>query len=319
MNARHERDENDRRRDSERSPSDEATVSVVLPTYNRETVVGDAVASVLAQTHGNLDLLVVDGGSTDRTPTVIESISDPRVRYLRRDAPEGVSAARNLGVRETDGEFVAFVDSDDRWRPDKLRRQLASLHERGSNCAVAYTPIEKAFGEPRTREGASGWVEETVRRMAVPTYTSTLLVRRRAFEACGGFDEALPCFEDWDLCLRLAANHEFAWIPERLVVKGTAGDNISAEPDRLVDAVARIQTKHDLPDETLARLLADVGVTLCEAGRFREGRTHLRRALRRSPWRPNAVAAYLLSLPGSSAAFDAGMDRVYDLERRLAA
>lgn len=293
-------------------------MSVVLPTRNRASVLGDAIENVLAQEYDPLELLVVDGGSADGTRGVIDSFDDPRLRFRRRAEPAGVSAARNRGVRETDGEFVAFLDSDDRWRTDKLRRQVATLREAGGAAALAYTAVEKPFGEPRTRSGASGDVEDAVRRMAVPTYTSTLLVRRDALEAFGGFDEALPCFEDWDLCLRLAAGYEFRYVDAPLVVKGTAGDNVSAEPDRLATAVGRLREKHDLPDETLARLLADAGCTHCEAGRLSEGRTFLRRALARDPWRPDAIAALALSLPGSPAAYDAGMGRFYALKRLLA-
>lgn len=290
-------------------------VSVVLPTYERGSVVATAVESVLAQSYERFELLVVDGGSTDGTREAVESIGDPRVRYYRRAEPAGASTARNVGVRETDGEFVAFIDSDDRWHPDKLRRQVATLRAGGSDYAVAYTGIEKDAGEPRTREGESGDVEAAVRRMAVPTYTSTLLVRRRALAGCGGFDESLPCFEDWDLCLRLAADHEFAYLPDSLVAKGTPGDNISAEPDRLITAVHRLRTKHDLPDGTLARLLEDAGVTACEAEQFDRGQTYLREALRRDPCRLDAAAAFLLSLPESPAVFDGAMDCIYALKR----
>lgn len=294
----------------------EGLVNVVLPTYERADAVGSAVKSVLVQSYKRFELVVVDGGSTDGTREVIESVNDPRVRYRRRDEPAGPSAARNLGLHETDGEFVAFVDSDDRWHPDKLRRQVSALRSGGPRCAVAYTDIEKAEreGEPRTREGESGKIEAAVRRMAVPTYTSTLLVRRRALAAVGGFDERLPCFEDWDLCLRLAADHEFAYLSDLLVVKGSAGDNLSTDPDRLVTAVHRLRTKYALPDRTLARLLADAGVTACEAGQFDRGQTYLRAALQRDPRRPKAVAALLLSLPGSAVVFDAGMDCIYALE-----
>jgi glycosyltransferase involved in cell wall biosynthesis len=94
------------------TPTDEEpTVNVVLPTYDRGDVVGDAIESVLDQTYRNLELLVVDGGSTDETLAVVESAADPRLSYLRRDEPEGVSAARNVGIRAAEGELVAFIDS----------------------------------------------------------------------------------------------------------------------------------------------------------------------------------------------------------------
>lgn len=293
-------------------------VSVVLPTRDRAAVLGDAVESVLGQTYDDLDLLVVDGGSTDDTPEVVAEFDDDRLSYRRREEPAGVGAARNVGVEATDGDLVAFVDSDDRWHPDKLRRQVAALRERGGRCGVAYGPVTKDEGEPRTRDGASGDVYDPVRRLAVPTYTSTLVVRREAFEACGGFDERLGCFEDWDLCLRLARDWEFAWVDAPLVEKGTGTDNVSADPDRLAAALERLLGKHDLPPEARARLLADAGRTYCEAGRLAAGRPYLRRALE-NEFGLKAALALALALSGSPEAFEAGMAAVYAVERRLAA
>ena len=292
-------------------------VSVVLPTRDRAAVLGDAIESVLAQTYDDLELLVVDGGSADRTPEVVGSFDDDRLRYRRRDDPAGVSAARNAGVRETDGDFLAFVDSDDRWHPDKLRRQVAALRRAGDDCGVVYGPVTKREGEPRTRGGASGDVREEIRALSVPTYTSTLLVRRDAFRDLGGFDEKLGCFEDWDLCLRAAREWTFEWVDAPLVRKGTGADNVSADPDRLARALDRLFEKHDLPAEARARFLADAGKTYCEAGRLAAGRPYLRRALALDV-RPNAAAALALSLPGSRRLFDAGMTGVYAVERRLA-
>lgn len=317
-------------------------VSVVLPTYERAAVLGDAIESVLGQTYDELELLVVDDGDDDATPKVVESFEDDRLRYVRREDSKGVSSARNEGVRRTDGNLVAFIDSDDRWRSNKLRRQVAALHEAGKDdggdagdddggdaddddsgdagdeeCGVVYTPVTKREGEPRTRDGASGDVYEAVRRLAVPTYTSTLLIRREAFREVGGFDEALSCFEDWDLCLRLARRWRFEYLNVPLVLKGTSEDNVSADPDRLARSLDRLFDAHDLPPEARARFLADAGKTYCEAGRLAEGRPYLRRALKLD-FRTNAAAAFALSLSGSSRVFDVGMSAVYGAEQRLA-
>ncbi|NEU56556.1 glycosyltransferase family A protein [Halorussus sp. MSC15.2] len=306
-------------------------VSVVLPTYHRASVLGDAVESVLGQTHDDLELLVVDDGDDDATPELVSSFDDDRLRYVRRDESArrddsaGVSSARNEGVRRTDGDVVAFVDSDDRWHPDKLRRQVRALRQAGDaddgpssdEYGVVYAPVTKRDGEPRTRECASGDVFEAVRTMSVPTYTSTLLVRREAFEQVGGFDERLGCFEDWDLCLRLARDWRFECVDAPLVLKGTEAGNVSADPDRLARSVERLFEVHDLPDEARARLLADAGTTYCEAGRLAEGRPYLRRALGLD-FRPNAAAALALSLSASPRAFDAGMGAVYGVEQLLA-
>ena len=305
-------------------------VSVVLPTRDRAAVLGDAVRSVLGQTYEDLELVVVDDGRDDATPAVIESFTDDRLRYVRREGEgeeneegadegrDGVSGARNAGVGMTEGEAIAFVDSDDRWHPEKLRRQIDALREAGPDCGVVYGPVTKREGEPRTRDGASGEVYDEVRRMAVPAYTSTLLVRREAFEAVGGFDEELDCFEDWDLCLRLARDWTFEYLDAPLVLKGTDADNVSGDPDRLARAVERLFDEHDLPAEARARLLADAGRTYCEAGRLAEGRPYLRAALQLD-FRPNAAVALALSLSGSPRVFDAGMDAVYAAQQRLSA
>lgn len=292
-------------------------VSVVLPTSHRASVLEDAIESVLGQTYDDLGLLVVDDGDDDATPEVVSSFDDDRLQYVRRDESEGISSARNAGVRRTCGDLVAFIDSDDRWHPEKLRRQVAALREAGEDCGVVYAPVTKNEGEPRTRDGASGDVAEAIRRLDVPTYTSTLLVRRTAFERVGGFDERLGCFEDWDLCLRLARDWKFAYVNAPLVVKGTETGNVSADPDRLAAAVDRIFDHHDLPTEARAQFLADAGKTYCEAGRLDEGRPYLLRALALD-FRSNAAAALALSLSGSSRLFDAGMAAVYGAEQRLA-
>lgn len=296
----------------------DTVVSVILPTYNRANTVGEAIESVLRQSYNPFELVVVDGGSTDHTPAIVESFSDARLRYHRRAEPAGVSTARNIGVNETSGEFVAFIDSDDRWREDKLHRQVTAIRDMDPSYAVAYSGVQKEFGEPRTRNGASGDIEAAIQHMAVPTYTSTLLIRRQAFDDRGGFDDVLPCYEDWDLCLRLAAKYRFQYLDTPLVVKGTAGDNISADPDRLVAAIRRLTARYALPRETIGRLLADAGVTYCEAGNLHRGRSYLLNALRHNPRQPNAIAALGLSLLGSPIVFNTAMERVYALHRWLA-
>lgn len=293
---------------------DEPTVSVVLPTYDRASALPGAIESVFAQTHQPLELLVVDGGSTDGTDEVLAAVDDERLRVHRREEPAGPGAARNAGVGMADGEYVAFVDADDRWRPSKLERQLAAMDR--ADAAVALTGLEKSAGEPRTRDGVEGDVHDAVRRLDLPTYTSTLVAERSALVGAGGFDEALDCFEDWELCLRLSRDHAFAFVDDPLVLKGT-GENISADPDRLASAFRRLDRRYDLPRTARTQFLADVGITHFEAGRLAEGRPYVVRSLRLDPRQPKAVAALALSLAGSGDLFDGAMARVYGAERLL--
>lgn len=300
---------------AERESPDEPTVSVVLPTYNRASTLPGAIESVFTQTHQPLELVVVDGGSTDGTDEVLEAVGDERLRVRRREEPAGPSAARNVGVQIADGEYVAFVDADDRWRPRKLERQLAAMER--VDAAVALTGLEKSTGEPRTRDGADGDVHDAVRRLDVPTYTSTLVASRTALVDAGGFDEDLGCFEDWELCLRLSRDHAFAFVGEPLVLKGTGDDNVSADPDRLASAFRQLDRQYDLPRSARAQFLADVGITHFEAGRLAEGRPYVARSLRLDPRQPKAIAAVALLLTGSPDVFDGAMERIYGVERLL--
>lgn len=299
---------------------DAPTVSVVLPTYNRASVLGRAVESVFDQSYEPLELIVVDGGSTDGTAAVLDRYDGESLRLIRRSSPTGPSAARNAGIRAAGGELVAFVDDDDRWHPGKLRRQVAAL--RRANGAVSLTRVEKSTGEPRTRSGVPGDAHGAIRRLELPTYTSTLLAERAALIDVGGFDESLGCFEDWELCLRLARSYAFAFVDEPLVEKGTNGENISADPERLARAVARIDDRYALPRVARARFLADAGVTYCEAGRLDDGLPYLLRSLTLNPTRGRVALALALASVGDAAGrpelFDAGMNWFYRAERAVA-
>jgi hypothetical protein len=221
-------------------------VSVVIPTYNRAHTILDAVRSVLAQRVGDLELLVVDDGSTDDTAARIAAITDRRLRYVRgRHA--GVSAARNLGVGLSTGELVAFLDSDDLWHADKLAREVALLARHPEVDAV-FTDLEKRHGDHvypsfmrqtavfslRLRGGAAypdGLVLEP-REMRlclleeVPIKPSALTVRRRVFERVGGFDETWSSSEDWEFLLRLARAHRFAYLDRPLAVLFISPDSL---------------------------------------------------------------------------------------------
>jgi len=213
-------------------------VSIVIPTYNRGSVLPRTIESALSQTFPDFELIVVDDGSTDHTTEVVRGIADPRVRLIGDTMNRGPSAARNRGIREARCGLVAFLDSDDEWLPRKLELQLARLDgDADPRTAIAYCrvytyddltqrPVHE-FGEPR--EGAlfhdllTGWK---------PVTASLFLVRRAALLEVGGFDETLPCTEDYDLWLRLAqASYRFVGVNEVLVVKHEgAGDQLSKDP-----------------------------------------------------------------------------------------
>ncbi len=191
-------------------------VSAVVPAYNRARWLGEALDSALAQDFDGLEVVVVDDGSTDDTPAVCARYG-ARVRYVRQENA-GQSAAVNRGVDLARAEYVAFLDSDDAWLPGKLRRQVPMLDgDRGA--AVLYAGVEYVDGDGRPVPGArrahgtpSG---EVLRPLLRENFlrTPTVLFRRAAFLAAGGYDRGLSCVNDWDMWLRLAARHRFLFDP----------------------------------------------------------------------------------------------------------
>ncbi|MFU2208418.1 glycosyltransferase family 2 protein [Solidesulfovibrio sp. C21] len=217
--------------DGGRSCEDATLVSVIIPTRDRADMVVRAVASALAQTHAVLEVIVVDDGSTDDTPAALAAIDDPRLRVLRHAPGRGVSAARNRGLATARGEYLALLDSDDEWLPEKTTRQLACMRQR--NLAISQTQEVWMRGGRRVNPGkAQGkpdgfFFEQALGRCLVSP--STVMFTREFWEELGGFDESLPACEDYDLWLRTLIRHPVGLLDELLAVRhGGRPDQLSA-------------------------------------------------------------------------------------------
>jgi glycosyltransferase involved in cell wall biosynthesis len=196
------------------------TVSVVIPTFNRIGFLRQAIESVLGQTFRDFELIVVDDGSNDSTPETIEN-EYPEVRLVRQSR-RGVSAARNRGVREAGGTWIAFLDSDDSWLPRKLERQLDRLN-REKGYRICYTDEIWIRNGVRVNPGKrhrkfSGDLFWPSLPLCIVS-PSSVMVEKTLFEEMGGFDESLPVCEDYDLWLRIAVREPFLFLAERLIVK----------------------------------------------------------------------------------------------------
>ncbi|MGE5220591.1 MAG: glycosyltransferase family 2 protein [Chloroflexota bacterium] len=204
-------------------------VSVIIPTFNRWPMVGEAVESVLAQSFTDHELIVVDDGSTDDTAKKLARLGTKLKLFI---APrKGVSAARNFGVSRSSGRYLALLDSDDLWRPAKLARQTAfmELHREYQICQTEEIWIRNgARVNPKAvHQKPSGdiFARSLDRCLVSP---SAVMMTRRLFDRRGGFDESLPVCEDYDLWLRIAVEHEVPLIPEPLVIKrGGHADQLS--------------------------------------------------------------------------------------------
>jgi glycosyltransferase involved in cell wall biosynthesis len=184
-------------------------VSVIVPTFNRALVLPRAIASVLKQDYGNLELIVVDDGSTDETERVVAALSDRRISYYRVEANRGPAAARNTGIVLARGDLIAFQDSDDEWLPGKLRKQVRTIAEEGDSAGFSYSSFwHEVNGLQQQIPSVSQITRRgnTFHRLLYGNFIGmpTLVVTRSCLELAGAFDETMRSREDWDLMLRLA-------------------------------------------------------------------------------------------------------------------
>jgi glycosyltransferase involved in cell wall biosynthesis len=221
-------------------------VSVIIPAYNAAATIAATVASALGQTHGDVEVIVVDDGSTDGTAAIVSTLAqiDARLRLLRY--PNGGQAiARNRGIAAATGELIAFLDADDQWTPDKIADQVRALEE-NPEAAIAYGWTDYVDGAGRflhrgSYVSLSGRVLTALVQLNFIENGSNVLVRRSALEAIAGataagdgpFEPALVPSEDWDLWLRLAERFAFVAIARPQVYYRTADDSQSANVRRL--------------------------------------------------------------------------------------
>ncbi|WNW29150.1 glycosyltransferase family 2 protein [Lactobacillus johnsonii] len=231
-------------------------VTVVIPTYNRAQRILSAVESVLNQTYSNLEVLVVDDGSTDDTQQVINEYKnkDGRISYIRQKN-QGAPVARNNGIDHARGDYIAFNDSDDTWEPDKLEKQVKILDANladvvfcklkftGSNGNVSLIPEDQPNG--------------TVIRNLMGIGTQTLIGKRKVFEEFQ-FDPVMPRFQDLELLLRLTKKYKLYCLNEGLVNYSVNTDSISNNVTRLLNANKLIKEKH--PDLLLEWPLVGKGI-----------------------------------------------------------
>ena len=208
-------------------------VSVVIPTYNRADKVGKAITSVLAQTFSDLEVIVVDDGSSDETAKILAETFGGQIRYYAQ-ANQGASVARNKGIEEARGEWIAFLDSDDTWETDKLEWQFKALEKFGSQCACCYTDLRFLnHSETRTlfqlaehscrHENTLGVNPDVLQRLVRPggpgmvVCLSTLLARTDMVKKTEGFDRNLLYSQDSEFMFRLAMLTGFCYVNRPLV------------------------------------------------------------------------------------------------------
>ncbi len=245
-------------------------ITVIIPTFNRVKWLGHAIESVLAQTYSDYELVVVDDGSTDETSRLLTSYAPPSatriptdslqatepspanllpqiptdslqttqhapanpLQVIRLSENRGVSAARNVAIRATDSEWIAFLDSDDRWLSQKLQQQVTTLQDR-PECPVHFTDEiwirnGRRVNPHKKHQKQEGWIFQPSLSLCLMA-PSTILIRRDILDTTGLFDETLPVCEDYDLWLKITARYPVALLNEKLMIRyGGHPDQLSS-------------------------------------------------------------------------------------------
>jgi len=292
-------------------------VSVVLPTYNRAHIVGQAMKSVLGQTFRDFELIVVDDGSTDVTQDVVAGFKDPRVRYVAHDSNRGLSAGRNTGARAARGRYIANQDSDDLWMPEKLAREIVALETAPSSVGVAYSRLEKTFPDGRKvflpADGCSPTSGDLHRKLLEGNFITmqVSLIKKECFEAVAGFDESIPALQDWDFWLRVSKQYEFVYVPEIGVRAATSPDSITKNKKKRLEAREMIFQKHYNEFKKYPNIFAhhafSIGNAYALRGDMKKARRYLMDARASDPKSKYIAASILASL---------GSTRLYNLVAR---
>lgn len=196
------------------APASQPLVSVVIPTRNRSPLLLSAIWSVLYQTYANVEIIVVDDGSTDDTPALLAGMTDSRVRYIRHSPPRGASVARNIGIRAARGEVIGFLDDDDEWLPMKVERQLAAL--KGYDAVLCSSDAAQSRHGKGSSDVITVLPDDFRRSPFAVGGTGVLMVRAPVIKDVL-FDEALPRCQDWDIFIRIASKYRVGYLNEPLL------------------------------------------------------------------------------------------------------
>ncbi len=282
-------------------------ISVIIPTYNRAFIVGKSIDSVLQQTYNDYEIIVVDDGSTDNTHDSLKPYFN-KIHYEYKENG-GIASARNRGLEIAQGEYIALLDSDDFWKPEKLERQMACFHAHPEYGMVATRCVTNTVDTDfRTiemnkirRSGKSGWIyKDLFFRNFIRT--SSVVIKKECFDKVGGFDESLPRCEEIDMWLRLSKQYPVGFINDVLTIytrrpKEIRADNIEGRKNWL-----RVLERNYDPElipkglykKRMAKIYNHLAEKMIKKGDKEEGQKHLQQALSLSPLDISVWKTYLL-------------------------
>lgn len=271
-------------------------ISVILPTYNRAHLLPRAITSVLNQSFGDFELIIVDDASSDNTRSVVEQFKDERIFFCRASRNGGDAAARNLGISLARGEWLAFQDSDDEWLLEKLEKQIRYAETLPRDFAAVGSTLLRYTGRALDSiswqiRGHSGVAHGEVDRMrfiaGFSAYLQSMLVRRSAFDEIGVFDTRLKARSDFEFCLRLSRQFRMAALMDPLVLSYETSSSISLRHDYRAADIRYILEQHSKIVECNRKAAASYWYDLSKSeallGNKRAASAALLKAIKRQP------------------------------------
>ncbi len=279
------------------------TVSVIVPTFNRASVLPRAIESVLNQTYDDFELIIVDDASTDDTESVVTNFDRDEINYIKLQENKGANAARNRGIHEAHGEFISFLDSDDEYLPHRLETSVNVLKQSSDSIVGVFHSYEYVQdGEiqnishvPKKKVELKDLISENL----IGGLSCTMF-RSKVIKEIGGLDESLPSSQDYDLYLRIAQNYDIIGIPEILSKYYSNEEGIRDNYDLICEGQDRLLNKHKdiLSDERISRHHYSRAFYHASKGEISDTQEELRTSIWIYPYNPLYYYHYISSFGG---------------------
>lgn len=273
-----------------------ALVSIIIPTYNRAHLIRRALDSAINQTFRKTEIIVVDDNSQDNTMEIVTSYKDERVRYIRHQENKGASAARNTGIRESKGRYIAFLDSDDEWLREKLEKQIEKFKTSSPEVGAIYSGATIFSDGRRVLDDIPSKRGDIHADELIMDYVvgggSSLVVRKECLIKVGGFNERLPARQDYDLALRLSKYCKYDFVEEPLVLLhwDSGGRITNARNRRIAGEMIIEKIREEIQTEPtfkqrhiLAHQYFSLGTFCFYGGERKYGRRYILKALTMDP------------------------------------
>jgi len=285
-------------------------ISAIITTFNRANFLKKAIRSALNQTFKDFELLILDNNSTDETETVVKGFPDKKIKYIKH-RPLNISQARNLGIKEAKGKYIAFLDDDDDWLPNKLKDQIEIFKkEKDPEVMMIYGGFIRTYANSKKTEKyipqSKGKITATLlwQKDPVTGSASNPLIKKEIFKKIGGYDEKVLTGEDWEFYLRLSKKYKINFTDKIVLnINQHPGPRLGYKIKEAIDLEILIINKYQEIFKKNRRLLSfylqKIGGKFCRINQAKKGKQYLKKAIEKNPLNYLAYFQYLFSFLGT--------------------